>query len=69
MKRDMDVVRQILFAIEADNTRLGTTSAAIAEKIARSPSEVGYHVKLLVEAGLLTADEDTSMDSEGTVGF
>ncbi|WLD14661.1 DUF2513 domain-containing protein [Planctellipticum variicoloris] len=51
MKRDMELVREILLAIEASGEEpRGWTKLSMPE---RDPVEVSYHVKLLHEAGLL----------------
>lgn len=52
MKRDMDLVRQILFAVEASNNPRDTVEVAVD---GWSDTEVSYHVELLAEAGLIKA--------------
>ncbi len=59
MKRDMDLARSILFAIEAnENDPLGWIELDIP---GRSPEEVGYHVMILAEAGLIEAQDLSTM--------
>ena len=52
MKRDMDLIRQILMEIEKHREPLGSFSLDIEN---HSPDEISYHVKLLAEAGLVEA--------------
>ena len=52
MKRDMDLARDILFAIEASDDARLRLSVRIS---GRSETEIAYHVKLLCEAGLVDA--------------
>jgi uncharacterized protein DUF2513 len=52
MKRDMDLIRQILLRIETE----GTDDKRLFLKIeGYSEGEISYHVKLLAEAGLIRA--------------
>jgi hypothetical protein len=53
MKRDMDLARQILFAIEENPD--DPTGWVDVEIPGRSDLEVSYHVTLLAEAGLIEA--------------
>lgn len=50
MKRDMDLIRQLL--IEMESRSCGRQSVALE---GRTEEEVSYHVKLLAEAGLIEA--------------
>jgi hypothetical protein len=52
MKRDLDLVREILLAVEAHPTPMKTAKLTMH---GRSPDEVSYHVKLMAEAGLVQA--------------
>ena len=53
MKRDMDLVREILLQLENSNAQpLGPAEIAIE---GRTNTEVSYHIELLHEAGLLEA--------------
>lgn len=52
MKRDMDLIRQILFAIEESPTPEVRVSIKIE---GRSQEEVSYRIKLLAEARLIEA--------------
>ena len=52
MKRNMDLIREILLRIESFPEPLGRIDLNIDEF---SPKEIFYHVKLLSEAGLLEA--------------
>ncbi len=58
MKRDMDLAREILFAIENSDCEKGWAETAIAGRSAR---EISYHVKLLSQAGLITAIDCSTM--------
>lgn len=61
MKRDPDLVRDILLAVEAsDEIPMGWIDIEIE---GRSQQEVAYHVQILDEAGLLTAQDLSSMSS------
>ncbi len=58
MKRDMDLARQILFAIEESNQDpIGWISIKIPDRDAR---DVSYHVQILSEAGLIEARDLSS---------
>ena len=60
MKRDMDLARDILFAIEKDEgDPLGWIDLELP---GRSEKEVAYHVMLLEEAGLVEALDLSSKD-------
>ena len=59
MKRDMDLAREILFAIEENDDEPGTMEIELP---GRSALYVSYHVTLLAEAGLIEAENTTSMD-------
>ncbi|SCL76594.1 hypothetical protein L21_2529 [Methanoculleus chikugoensis] len=59
MKRDMELVRQILLQIESST---GDDFANIQIEN-YSPEEIAYHVYLLKDAGLIEAEISYSMDS------
>ena len=60
MKRDMDLARDILFAVEkSDDDPLGWIELKLP---GRSSKEVAYHVMILAEAGLIEAQDLSSMD-------
>jgi hypothetical protein len=61
MKLDMDLVRKILIALE-DHPH-GSYGQFIRIE-GYSPEQIGYHVTLMGEAGLLVAVDVTTMDSE-----
>ena len=61
MKRDMDLARSILLAIEASDEEPGQWIRLKLEN--RTDTDVSYHVMLLSEAGLIKARD------LGTVGF
>lgn len=56
MKRDLDLVREILLAIENNENAVGA-SFVITEIPNRSQEEISYHVELLREAGLIEAKD------------
>ena len=59
MKRDMDLVREILFAVEeSDDDPLGWIDLTLP---GRSREDVTYHVMILAEAGLIEAQDLSSM--------
>src|SRR4051794_19325385 len=62
MKRDMDLARQILLALEENPESTGQQGVDVAIE-GRSPVEISYHVMLLDEADLLEAMD--ASDSEG----
>ncbi len=59
MKRDIDLVRDILIAMEANAHGFFAQMPAIA---GRSDEEIGYHAHLMSQAGLITAADATSLD-------
>jgi len=52
MKRDMDLARSILLALEESNSNQGWVDIKIE---GHAPEEVWYHIMLLHEAGLIKA--------------
>ncbi|MDP2796064.1 MAG: DUF2513 domain-containing protein [Methanoregula sp.] len=61
MKLDMDLVRKILIALEEYPHGYYNQFLAIDEY---SQEQIGYHITLMEEAGLLLAVDATSMDSQ-----
>jgi len=61
MKRDMDLVRQILLAAEANEHGLVGGNPDID---GYTDEQVAYHVYLMNEAGLVQAADTTSMGSD-----
>jgi hypothetical protein len=61
MKRDLDLVRKILFEVEKSPTPWGWVNLQIP---GYSDEEISYHVKLLADAGLVQAK-----DLSSTAGF
>ena len=60
MKRDMDLARQILLALEAQSVE------ALGDPIeieGHDDAEVSYHIKLLDDAGLLVGRDDGSAET------
>jgi hypothetical protein len=58
MKRDMDLVRQILQAVENHDT---VNRRPVVEIEGRSREEVSYHVMIMAQAGLLDAVDSSDM--------
>ncbi|WP_233842201.1 DUF2513 domain-containing protein [Dyella sp. 2HG41-7] len=50
MKRDWDVVREILLALEQQNEN---SSRGISHIEGRDDSNVAYHIRIMIEAGLI----------------
>ena len=58
MKRDMDLIRDLLLKIESDPLYDGTRWVPVNKPADlgisnHSPEEVGYHLTMLIEAGLI----------------
>lgn len=60
MQRDMELARGILLAVEAHGKPVGWVKLSVPD---RSEEEVSYHVELLQEAGLIEAEEMSSLAS------
>ena len=52
MKRDMDLVRKILFKMEEDEDRTSFKEGSLALG-AYSPEKVKYHMRIMAQAGFL----------------
>ena len=64
MKRDMDLARQILLAIE-QNAYQGKSGFSLTSRgDASSAVELDYHIMLLHEAGLIEATETTYLSGK-----
>ena len=62
MKRDMDLVREILTSIEESKVTVpGWDPQTLIVGALRPEAEVGYHIGLLVDAGYVTAIDTTAM--------
>jgi hypothetical protein len=59
MRRDPELIRTILLAIEADDSAGAGVTLAIPDV---STSQVGYHVKLLTQAGFVEAQDVTTRE-------
>lgn len=64
MKRDMDLVRQLLFVME--KAEHGHCDEPLVVD-GYTAEQIGYHAYLLNQAGLIVAVDATAMDSEGPV--
>lgn len=63
MKRDMELVRKILFALEECESAWGPEEEFQVE--GHSDEEVSYHVNLLYQAGLIEAQDVSSLGPDG----
>ena len=63
MRRDMDLVRKILFAVEECDTPWGAEGPL--EIDGYSNQVIAYHVKILVQAGLIEARDVSVMGEDG----
>ena len=63
MKRDMDLARKILFAIENCNDPLGPQNSL--EVDGYPDNVVAYHIKILAQAGLIEAQDVSEMGTDG----
>jgi hypothetical protein len=59
MKRDMDLIRKILFQVEEKGQPLGWVDLEIP---GYAPEQIAQHVRLLEEAGLIEAQNLSTMD-------
>lgn len=66
MVRNWDTVRAILLKLEAAQTAQTTLTLDQVDGIA--PQEVGYHMMLLKEAGLIEANIMKSSSGDGAIG-
>ena len=62
MKRDMDLIREILLQVEARPT---VTGIDLVEIPGHEQEEISYHVKLLADAGFLEAHDLRTMARDG----
>jgi len=61
MTRDMDLIRELLLAVEAFPTGYGEALVIVG----RSETEVGYHLKLLLEAGYIEGHDVATHGHDG----
>ena len=62
MRRDMDLVRAILIAVEAHPDGFAPSEIAIE---GYSPEQIGYHATIMSEAGLVEAEVDGTIGGSG----
>ncbi|MBM4034844.1 MAG: DUF2513 domain-containing protein [Planctomycetes bacterium] len=62
MKRDLDLVRKILFAVEEHASGFAPTDLHVE---GYTKAQIGYHAYLVVDAGLAQGEDVTDTDSEG----
>lgn len=60
MKRDMNLIRQLVFHIEAASDQLDSSTIKLPNY---GQDEIGYHCELMKEAGLIHADKTTDLDA------
>jgi hypothetical protein len=63
MKREMNLVREILLAIEADERSAGLTPMQIGIE-GYTLAQIGYHLKILVDGKFIEAEDFSVMNSE-----
>lgn len=63
MKRDMDLVRQLLFYIEANQKNEPFQSDYITMINGYEEGAAGYHLKIMVDGGLIDATDISTFDS------
>ena len=61
MKRDIDLIRTILLSMEANEHGFAGTSPAIE---GHSEEQIGYHVYLMGQAGLITTADATCLSDQ-----
>ncbi len=66
MKRDMDLVRKILIRIEDEPSGFVPDDLSIE---GYTGEQIGYHVLIMIEAGLLDGQRVTSLSSRSPVGM
>lgn len=66
MRRDMDLVRKILMAIEAEPSGYAPQELKIE---GYTKEQIGYHVLIMIEAGLIEGQEVTTLGSATPVGM
>ena len=62
MKRDMELVRQLLLFIE-QNQEFDSVDSQEIQIDGYSEGQIGYHLKIMVDGGLLDAQDTTTYDS------
>jgi hypothetical protein len=62
MKRDMDLIRKLVLAIEDDPTGYAPRDIEIDEY---TPEQISYHKFLIVDAGLAEGERVDTMNSRG----
>lgn len=62
MKRDMDLVRKLLLFVE-ENQEFDSMDSQEIELDGYSEGQIGYHLKIMVDGGLLDAQDTTTNDS------
>ena len=65
MKRDLDLVRKILFALEGHDSGFAPSTLEVD---GYSEEQVGFHVVIMDEAGLLKGSETTPWDAVSPQG-
>ncbi len=61
MKRDMDLIRKIAFAIEATEDPIESVSIAIDDF---TPKQIAYHCELMNDSGLFVSETFTHTESK-----
>ena len=66
MKRDMDLVRKILLAVEIEKSGHAPDKLMIEEY---TEEQIGYHVLIMIEANLLEGEEVSELGSPSPMGM
>lgn len=66
MKRDMELIRQILLKIEEEPSGWAPSEIKIE---GYTKEQIDYHILLMIEAGLLKGEEVTSLSSQSPCGL
>jgi len=67
MKRDWEIIRQILLRLEEKASPNGTISMEVFGNF--EPQDVGYNMRLLSEAGYIDAQILNTSDGSGKIGL
>lgn len=57
MKRDMDLVRKILFAMEEDENQTSMHAESLPKIDGYNENQILYHIKLMAQAALIHIDQ------------
>lgn len=66
MKRDMDLIRKLVLAVESHPHGFAPEEISIE---GYSPEQIAYHSYLLIQAGLAEGSEGSTLESSGPEGM